>query len=160
MGAEPLLAIDDLHVALPDGRRLLDGVSLGLTRGEALGVVGESGSGKSLTAMSVMGLLQGMQTQGAIRLDGRSLLGQKERDWRALRGREVAMIFQDPMTAFLPVRRIGAQIDEQIRLHEKLSRRAARARTVQLLGDMGVPDPRRRPSAFRISFRAVCASVR
>ncbi|CAI9119354.1 ABC transporter ATP-binding protein [Brytella acorum] len=141
MDAETLLSIEDLRLALPDGRVLLDGVSLSLARGEALGVVGESGSGKSLTAMTVMGLLPDVRSSGAVRFRARDLLMQDARAWRRLRGKEIAMIFQDPMTAFLPVRRVGAQIDEQIRLHEKLSRREARARTVRLLGEMGVPDP-------------------
>ncbi|MCQ9156579.1 ABC transporter ATP-binding protein [Acidomonas methanolica] len=139
--SEALLAVSDLRVRLPGGAALLEGVSLAVESGRSLGVVGESGSGKSLTALAVMGLLPGLAADGCVRFRGREMLGLRERDWRAVRGREIAMIFQDPMTAFLPVRRIGDQIDEQIRLHENLSRKAARARTVRLLGEMGVPDP-------------------
>ncbi|MFT8478824.1 ABC transporter ATP-binding protein [Gluconobacter oxydans] len=141
MGADALLKLHHLHLELPKGTALLEDVSLTVRRGDALGVVGESGSGKSLTAMSVMGLLPGLKASGSIRFEGRELLGMKDREWRRLRGAGMAMIFQDPMTAFLPVRSIGAQIDEQIRLHEPVSRREARARTVRLLGRMGVPDP-------------------
>ncbi|WP_029604110.1 ABC transporter ATP-binding protein [Kozakia baliensis] len=148
MGAEHLLQIEELRLALPNGQRLLDGVSLELEIGQSLGVVGESGSGKSLTALSTMGLSPGLRAQGSLRFNGRELLGLVERDWRRLRGAEIAMIFQDPMTAFLPVRRIGAQIDEQIRLHERVSKREARARTVRLLGEMGVPDPERTALRF------------
>lgn len=140
--AEPaLLMVDRLSLSTTAGLRLLDGVSLRIQPGEALGVVGESGSGKSLTALSVMGLLDTLPVDGHIRFQGRDLLGMAEREWRAVRGREIAMIFQDPMSAFLPVRRIGDQIDEQIRLHSPVTRREARARTVRLLGEMGVPDP-------------------
>lgn len=141
MGAEALLDIQSLKLDLPDGRRLLEGVSFQVQAGEALGVVGESGSGKSLTAMSVMGLLPGLRASGRIVFAGQDLVDLPEKSMRKLRGARIAMIFQDPMTAFLPVRSIGAQIDEQIRLHQPLNRREARARTVQLLGRMGVPDP-------------------
>ncbi|EHH68759.1 ABC transporter ATP-binding protein [Gluconobacter morbifer] len=141
MGAEPLLHLHALKLDLPDGRRLLEEITLSVEAGQALGVVGESGSGKSLTALSIMGLLPGLKPSGAIRFRGQELLGLPEKVWRRLRGAEMAMIFQDPMTAFLPVRTIGAQIDEQIRLHRRVSRRQARARSVELLGRMGVPDP-------------------
>lgn len=141
MRAEPLLQIQDLRLELPDGRRLLDGVTLDVAAGQSLGVVGESGSGKSLTAMSVMGLLPRLKAKGSIVFQKHELLSMREKERRKLRGSQMAMIFQDPMTAFLPVRSIGAQIDEQIRLHQPLSRYEARALTVRLLGRMGVPDP-------------------
>ncbi|MFT9298369.1 MAG: ATP-binding cassette domain-containing protein, partial [Gluconobacter sp.] len=141
MDAEQLLDIQGLKLNLPDGTRLLEGVSLRLNAGEALGVVGESGSGKSLTAMSVMGLLPGLKASGRILFSGQELVNLPDKVMRKLRGAQIAMIFQDPMTAFLPVRSIGAQIDEQIRLHHRVSRSEARARTVQLLERMGVPDP-------------------
>lgn len=141
MDAEQLLDIQGLKLDLPGGTRLLEGVSLRLNAGEALGVVGESGSGKSLTAMSVMGLLPGLKASGRILFSGQELVNLPDKVMRKLRGARIAMIFQDPMTAFLPVRSIGAQIDEQIRLHHRVSRSEARARTVQLLERMGVPDP-------------------
>ncbi|GBD56803.1 ABC transporter ATP-binding protein [Gluconobacter wancherniae] len=141
MRAEPLLQIQDLRLELPDGRRLLDGVTLDVAAGQSLGVVGESGSGKSLTAMSVMGLLPRLKAKGSIVFQKHELLSMREKERRKLRGSQMAMIFQDPMTAFLPVRSIGAQIDEQIRLHQPLSRHEARALTVKLLERMGVPDP-------------------
>lgn len=111
MRAEPLLQIQDLRLELPDGRRLLDGVTLDVAAGQSLGVVGESGSGKSLTAMSVMGLLPRLKAKGSIVFQKHELLSMREKERRKLRGSQMAMIFQDPMTAFLPVRSIGAQID-------------------------------------------------
>ena len=107
--------------------------------------MGESGSGKSMTALAIMGLIdtQGAAITGSVRYKGRELIGLPARALRHLRGKEIAMIFQDPMTALTPVHTIGWQIDEQIRAHERLGRAAARARTVDLLDAMGVGDPRR-----------------
>jgi peptide/nickel transport system ATP-binding protein len=98
-----------------------------------------------MTALAIMGLIdaQGARITGSVRFKGRELIGLRPRELNRLRGREIAMIFQDPMTALTPVHTIGWQIDEQIRAHMPLSRAGARARTVQLLGDMGVPDPER-----------------
>ncbi len=148
MGAEaPLLEVRDLTVALPAGRggwtRIVEGVSFSIEPGEILGLVGESGSGKSMTALALMGLVDapGARVTGSARYLGQELIGLDRRRMRALRGAEIAMIFQDPMTAMTPVHTIGWQIDEQIRAHRRLSRAGARARTVQLLGEMGVPDP-------------------
>ena len=150
MGAEaPLLEVRDLAVALPAGRGgwtpIVEGVSFSIGAGEILGLVGESGSGKSMTALALMGLIDapGARITGSARYRGRELIGLDRRRMRALRGAEIAMIFQDPMTAMTPVYTIGWQIDEQIRAHRRLSRAGARARTVQLLGEMGVPDPER-----------------
>ncbi|GEB37166.1 ABC transporter ATP-binding protein [Gluconacetobacter liquefaciens] len=143
-----LLAVRDLTVALPIGGRLVpivESVSFTLGAREILGIVGESGSGKSVTSLAIMGLIDvpGARISGSVRFRGRELVGLAPRAYRALRGREIAMIFQDPMTAFTPVYTVGRQIDEQIRAHQKISRSDARARTVRLLGDMGVPDPER-----------------
>ncbi|MFT8711733.1 ABC transporter ATP-binding protein [Komagataeibacter rhaeticus] len=142
----PLLAVRDLCVSFPARGRMVpivEHVSLDLHAGEIVGLVGESGSGKSVTAMALMGLIDspGVRVTGSALFRGRELVGMPQRQLRRLRGRDIAMIFQDPMTAFTPVYTIGWQIDEQIRAHEKLSRHAARARTVKLLADMGVPDP-------------------
>ncbi|GBR49976.1 peptide ABC transporter ATP-binding protein [Neokomagataea thailandica NBRC 106555] len=143
MVGEALLAIDDLRLSLMDGVRLLDGVSLSVQRGEALGIVGESGSGKSLTALSVLRLVPGVKTEGAVRLSGADVVGMTERELRSVRGRKAAMVFQDPMTAFFPVKSVGDQIVEQIRLHRKIRSRAAWAEAVALLERMGVPDAQR-----------------
>ncbi|MBB2206521.1 ABC transporter ATP-binding protein [Gluconacetobacter takamatsuzukensis] len=148
MDGDMLLAVRDLTVALPVGGRLVpivESVSFTLGTREILGIVGESGSGKSVTSLAIMGLIDvpGARITGSVRFRGRELVGLPPRAYRALRGREIAMIFQDPMTAFTPVYTVGRQIDEQIRAHQKISRADARARTVRLLGDMGVPDPER-----------------
>ncbi|WP_342630186.1 ABC transporter ATP-binding protein [Nguyenibacter vanlangensis] len=150
MDADPdiLLSVRDLTVALPVGGRMvdvIDSVSFTLGAREILGIVGESGSGKSMTALALMGLIDapGARVTGSARFKGRELVGLPQRAFRALRGRDIAMIFQDPMTAFTPVYTVGWQIDEQIRAHQRIGRHAARARTIRLLGDMGVPDPER-----------------
>ncbi len=155
MGAEtPLLEVAGLSIVLPAGRRgtvsIVENVSFSLGAREILGLVGESGSGKSMTALAVMGLIDipGARITGSARYRGRELIGLPKRAMRALRGAEIAMIFQDPMTALTPVYTIGWQIDEQIRAHRPLSRAGARARTVELLGEMGVPDPRRAAERF------------
>ncbi len=150
MDAEtPLLSVENLTIALPAGRgrmvNIVENVSFRLGGAEIMGLVGESGSGKSMSALAIMGLIDapGARIAGSIRFRGRELLGLDRRSLRALRGAEIAMIFQDPMTALTPVHTIGWQIDEQLRAHQPLSRAGARARTVELLGEMGVPDPRR-----------------
>jgi len=143
MTGKTLLSLHDLRLDHPRAGILLDGVSLTLERGQILGVVGESGSGKSLTGLSVLGLQPTGKLSGRMIFDGQDLTRFGEAEWRGFRGRRAAMIFQDPMTAFLPVRRIGPQIEEQIRLHMTMSRRAARARVIALLGRMGVPSPER-----------------
>jgi len=146
--AHPLLVVRDLCVSFPARGRMIpivEHVSFTLHEAEILGLVGESGSGKSVTVMALMGLIDmpGVQVSGSACFRGRELVGMPQKHLRQLRGRDIAMIFQDPMTAFTPVYTIGWQIDEQIRAHERVSRRQARARTIRLLGDMGVPDPER-----------------
>ena len=145
--ADPLLAVRDLAVSFRSERgtlRAVDGVSFEVAAREVVSIVGESGSGKTLTAMSIMGLIAdpNAETTGSMRFEGRELVGQSTRAWAELRGSRIAMIFQDPMTALTPVYTIGWQIEEQIRAHTDLSRRAARARAVELLGEMGMPNPR------------------
>jgi peptide/nickel transport system ATP-binding protein len=144
-----LLQVQDLTIALPASRgqqvRIVENLSFSVAPREILGIVGESGSGKSMTALAIMGLVDipGAVITGSIRYKGCELTSLPARALRRLRGKEIAIIFQDPMTALTPVYTIGWQIDEQIRAHERLGRRAARARTVELLAAMGVADPRR-----------------
>ena len=123
--------------------RAVDRVSFSVAAGEIVGLVGESGSGKTLTMMSALGLISDPNAivSGSIRYRGQELAGLPARALRRVRGREIAMIFQDPMSAMNPVHTIGWQIVEQIRAHLPLSRAAARARAVSLLGRMGVPAP-------------------
>jgi oligopeptide/dipeptide ABC transporter ATP-binding protein len=116
-------------------------------RGERLGIVGESGSGKSALAMSILGLIEppGEIVGGSVNLNGRELAGRSERELRAVRGKEISLVYQDPMSALDPVKTIGAQLVETIRQHDRgISRKAARAAAVELLRDVEVPAPERR----------------
>jgi len=141
----PLLQVRDLRVRFHTERGVLtavDGVSFELAAGEILGVVGESGSGKSVTLTSVLGLLgAAAEVQGSVKLRGRELIGLPPHELQRVRGGDVAMVFQDPMTALTPVYSIGWQIVEQLRAHEKLSAGAAKARAVELLAAVGLPSP-------------------
>ncbi|GAA3677889.1 ABC transporter ATP-binding protein [Nonomuraea antimicrobica] len=143
----PLLTVFDLAVEFPTEYgvvRAVDGVSLEVGRGQILGVAGESGSGKSVTAMSVLGLVRppGRVARGSVRFDGEDLLTLPARRLRRIRGRRIAMIFQDPMTALNPVVPVGAQIAEAVRLHQPGLRRAAvKARVLELLASVGIADP-------------------
>ncbi|WTW98997.1 ABC transporter ATP-binding protein [Streptomycetaceae bacterium NBC_01309] len=154
----PILEIRDLVVEFAGDEgtvRAVDGVAYSVLPGEILGVVGESGSGKSVTAMSVLGLIRrpGRIVGGEIRLHGRDLLGLTHRQLREIRGNQVAMIFQDPMTALNPVMTVGAQIMEALRLHDKkMSRVAARERAVELLTSVGVPHPQVRVGQYPHEF--------
>ena len=143
---EPLLKVRDLRVSfrtLQGTVRAVDGVSFDLAAGEILGVVGESGSGKSVAMASLLGLIADANAtvEGSVRLRGRELIGLPARELRRVRGREIAMVFQDPMTSLTPVHTIGAQIVEQLRCHTDLSRAAARTRAVELLAAVGMPSP-------------------
>jgi peptide/nickel transport system ATP-binding protein len=146
MPAEPLLAVRDLRVSFRTERglvRAVDGVSLTVGRREIVGLVGESGSGKSQTLLAVMGLVDDPNAvvEGSIRFLGQELVGMRRRALDRIRGRQVAMIFQDPMTALTPVHTIGRQIAEQIRAHEPVTSAAARDRAVALLAAVGIPRP-------------------
>ncbi|MEW6524580.1 MAG: ABC transporter ATP-binding protein [Bacillota bacterium] len=125
----------------------VDGVSLHIDRGETLGVVGESGCGKSVTALSVMRLIPwppGKIEAGEIQFEGQDLLKKSEAQMRAIRGNDISMIFQEPMTSLNPVYTVGNQISEAIELHQGLDRRAALKRTVEMLKLVGIPLPERR----------------
>jgi oligopeptide/dipeptide ABC transporter ATP-binding protein len=137
-----LLELSDVSVAI-GGKTLLDGVSLTLERGQILGLVGESGSGKSLTAFAIAGLLPligGRLTGGHISFDGKDVAALGEAGRRALRGRRIGLIMQNPMTALDPVQRIGEQVDVMSRLHLGVTAAAARARTLDLLQQLRIPE--------------------
>ncbi|WP_225774492.1 ABC transporter ATP-binding protein [Pseudomonas sp. Marseille-Q5115] len=144
---QAVLTIENLDLEFPGFRttaKALNGVTLFVQPGEIVGVVGESGSGKSVTAMVSMGLLpKGSYrvTRGSVQLLGHDVLGQSERQLGEVRGREAAMIFQEPMTALNPTRRIGQQLLDVIRRHQPLGKQQARAKAVELLRDMHIADP-------------------
>ena len=151
---EPLLAVNDLRTHFhTDGgvARAVDGVSFVLHEGETLGLVGESGCGKSVTSLSVMRLIPeppGRIVSGTIAFKGRELLGLAEPEMRKVRGNDIAMIFQEPMTSLNPVFSCGFQIDEAVMLHQDLGRDAARERTVEMLHRVGIPDPQQRAEEY------------
>jgi peptide/nickel transport system ATP-binding protein len=145
----PLLQLEDVrtHFQTPRGLvRAVDGVSLTLERGRALGIVGESGSGKTILSRSIMGLLppRGTVRQGSIRFEGREIGGLSRRAMRDVWGKEMAMIFQDPMTSLNPLMKIGAQIAEPLRLHLDMPKAAAWATAEKLMQDVRIPAPGRR----------------
>jgi oligopeptide/dipeptide ABC transporter ATP-binding protein len=154
---EVLLSVEDLNVTFGSGSRgvhAVRGVSYEVRRGETLGIVGESGSGKSVTSMAVMGLLdKSARVTGSVRFRGSELLGTKDRAMSAVRGKKIAMIFQDPMTSLDPVYKIGVQIAETLRVHDKdISRKAARARAVELLKIVGIPHAGERVDSYPHEF--------
>lgn len=135
------LTVEDLVIEI-DGRRVVDGVSLQVTDGTRLGVIGESGSGKSLTALAVLGLLpEGATARGSIRWDGTELIGMPDRELARLRGDDIGIVFQEPRTALNPIRTVGRQIAESIRIHEGLGRREARDRAIAEAARVRLPDP-------------------
>ncbi len=154
-GAEPMtvIAVDDLTVALPEGadrKHAVEGVSLSLEAGEVLCVVGESGSGKSVTANAIMGLLpkEVRPVAGEVRMGGRNLLTLGESEMQALRGRDIGMIFQEPMTALNPLMRVGDQIAEVFEAHGTLSSRERCAKALELIREVGLPDPEKAVRAY------------
>jgi peptide/nickel transport system ATP-binding protein len=144
---EALLDVRDLkvHFPTPDGLvKAVDGISFRIRRGETLGVVGESGSGKSVGFLTIMGLITSREAriEGRAFFRGRDLLALPREEMRHIRGKEMGMVFQDPMTSLHPMYRVGAQIAEAVLTHEKTSKKAAMARAVDLLGKVGIPNPR------------------
>ena len=148
----PLVAVRDLTVDFAAGARAsraVDGVSLEIAPGEALGIVGESGSGKSVTWLAALGLLPTKaRVTGSVRLEGKELVGAPRGNLEQVRGKRIAMIFQDPSSCLNPVHRIGWQLVEAIALHRGLSGRAAEAEALRLLDQVGIADARRRLSDY------------
>jgi len=146
----PLLEVQDLRITFPAGggiSRPVDGVSFSLSKGELLALVGESGCGKSLTSLALLRLIPPpgeIAPGGSIRLDGTEVLDLDAAALRSIRGRRIGMIFQDPMTSLNPVFTVADQISESVRAHRRVSKRAARARALELLREVGIPDPEAR----------------
>ncbi|WP_418960121.1 ABC transporter ATP-binding protein [Streptomyces tritici] len=150
-----VLSVRDLSVSFPTPRgpvRAVDALSFDVPRGRTLGIVGESGSGKSVTSLAVMGLHSGAEVTGSVTLDGRELVGLPERELNRLRGRRMAMIFQDPLSSLHPYYTVGEQIAEHHRVHYGSGRRAARERAVEALAEVGIPEPRRRAGEYPHQF--------
>ncbi len=153
-GAEdsPLLTVRGLKVDFPEtpGGPAIDGMDLTVGRGEIVALVGESGSGKSLTALSILGLLPpgGKIIGGSVDLDGDDLVAMSSRRRDDVRGRKVGMIFQQPKAMLDPTARVGAQVAEALRRHHKVGRGEAKRRVVEMLRDVGIPEPARRASAY------------
>ena len=154
--ARGVLSLRDFKVefATPNGPvQAVRGVDLDLARGEILGVVGESGSGKSVTFLGVLGLLPHTATiSGSATVNGIEAVGASTNQLRALRGKEVAMIFQDPLSALNPVHRVGDQIVEMIRVHQDVSKKSAASTAVDLLGTVGIPQPKERANQYPHEF--------
>lgn len=146
----PLLELDNVHVDFRtrDGTaHVLDGISFSLQAGETLGIVGESGCGKSMTALTIMGLVPtppGRVAGGTVRLDGEDLIAAPESRMRAVRGNDISMVFQEPMTSLNPVYTVGEQIAETVRLHQGLDKQAAMQRAIDMLTAVGIPAPEQR----------------
>ena len=146
----PILDVQNLRVRFETHHgvvRAVDGVSFSLEEGETLGLVGESGSGKSVTNLALMGLIPsppGVVEADALRFEDRDLLALSDEELRGVRGNEISMIFQDPMTSLNPLLTVGRQLTEVLEVHERLSRREARKRAAAGLADVGIPEPERR----------------
>ena len=152
-----LLEVDELKVSFATEEgvvKAVDGVTFQIERGEVVAVVGESGSGKSVTAMTLMGLTRSPNAkfEGSAKIEGRELLTMSEHELESVRGAEIAMIFQDPMSSLNPVQKIGAQIVEQIQAHEALPDAQARERVVELLERVGIPRARDRIDSYPFEF--------
>ncbi|MET9882779.1 ABC transporter ATP-binding protein [Streptomyces sp. NPDC006430] len=151
----PLLDVRDLSVTFTTPRgsvRAVDQLGFTVEAGRTLGIVGESGSGKSVTSLAVMGLHRGAEVGGSIALAGQELTAMSERELSRLRGRKMAMIFQDPLSSLHPYYTVGEQIAEHVRVHFKAGRATARRRAVEMLGEVGIPEPARRAGEYPHQF--------
>jgi peptide/nickel transport system ATP-binding protein len=153
----PLLEVRDLRVEFPteDGLvHAVDGISYAVEHGRTLGIVGESGSGKTVSSLTTIGLTrtQGARVSGAIVFEGRDLVALSDDELRGVRGNDIAMIFQDPLSALHPFYRVGAQLVEAIRVHQDVTKRAARERVIELLELVGIPDPKVRIDGYPHEF--------
>ena len=150
------LAVRDLTVRFRTGQSVVhavNGVGFSVDRGQTIAIVGESGSGKSVTCLSVLGLLpSNAEVSGSVRLEGRELLTLREAEARKVRGKDIGLVYQDPMAALNPVRTIGAQVCEPLRLHLGMSRSASRKRAAELLATVGIPSPDRQLRSYPHEF--------
>jgi peptide/nickel transport system ATP-binding protein len=153
----PLLEVENLkvHFETEDGLvKAVDGISYTVERGQTFGIVGESGSGKSVSSLTMLGLTRARNARisGAVRFDGKDLLGASEDDLRTIRGNEIAMIFQDPLSSLHPFYKVGSQIAEGVLAHRDVSKAQAWDRAVEMLSLVGIPEPRRRADAYPHEF--------
>jgi peptide/nickel transport system ATP-binding protein len=154
---EALLRVEDLRVEFPteDGIvHAVDGITYEVDRGRTLGIVGESGSGKTVSSLTTLGLTrgQGARVSGRILFEGRDLVSLSEAELRTIRGNDIAMIFQDPLSSLHPFFKVGVQLVEAVRAHQDVSKATARSRAVELLGLVGIPDPARRVDEYPHEF--------
>jgi peptide/nickel transport system ATP-binding protein len=155
--AEPLLRVEDLRVEFPseDGVvHAVDGITYQVFPGRTLGIVGESGSGKTVSSLTALGLTrrQGARISGRILFEGQDLLTLSEDSMRAIRGNDIAMVFQDPLSSLHPLYKVGRQLTEAVRAHRDVSKSAARERAIELLGLVGIPDPSGRVDQYPHEF--------
>jgi len=151
-----LLEVTDLRVSFPTADGVVQavrGVSFSIERGRTLGIVGESGSGKTVLTQTLLGLTPGGRVSGSAMFEGKNLVGLSSRELQKIRGKEISVIFQDPLTSLHPLYKVGWQIGEMIRAHEKsVSRRQAIDRATELLGHVGIPRPRERVNDYPHQF--------
>ena len=161
----PLLRVEDLHVEFPteDGVvHAVDGITYQVHKGRTLGIVGESGSGKTVPSLTTLGLTrrQGARITGRIVFEGKDLVTLAEDELRTIRGNDIAMIFQDPLSALHPLYKVGRQLSEAVRAHREVSKAQARERAVELLGLWEYPIPLDASTPTRMSSPAACANAR
>ncbi|HEX2428407.1 MAG TPA: ABC transporter ATP-binding protein, partial [Gaiellaceae bacterium] len=151
----PLLEVQDLSVSFPTADGVVQavrGISFDVDRGRTLGIVGESGSGKSVATQTIIGLTEGARVSGHVYFEGRDLLGMSSEQMRHVRGAEIALIFQDPLSSLHPLYRVGWQIVEAIRAHTPVGKKEARLQAIELLRKVGIPEPESRVDAYPHQF--------